>query len=78
MCAESRLCPIVKLQTFKLCTDRTPSIHFKSFNNCSIFILFGTASRIIFIESFIIEQVVVMTISENINVHKGSTIFAFG
>lgn len=40
--------------------------------------LFGTASKMMAIESLIMVQVVIMTIIENTNVHSGSAILAFG
>lgn len=40
--------------------------------------LFGTASSITLIESFIMLQVVIITIIENTKVHRGSAILALG
>lgn len=66
-----------KIQTHKH-TYLTPSMPFKSSFSRSVLMVFGTASKMIPIESFIMLQVVIITIIENTNVHSGSAIFAFG
>lgn len=78
MCALIKLWPTVRHHTFKLCTDRTPSMHRKSLVRRSVLMPFGTDSKIIPIESFIMVHVVIITMMENTNVHIGSAIFAFG
>lgn len=59
-------------------TYLTPSIDCKSCFSRPVFMLFGTASRMMPIESFIMVHVVIITIIENIKVHSGSAIFALG
>lgn len=53
-------------------------MHRKSLVRRSVLMPFGTDSKIIPIESFIIVHVVIITMMENTNVHIGSAIFAFG
>lgn len=50
----------------------------KSLVRRSVLMLFGTDSKIIPIESFIMVHVVIITMMENTRVHIGSAIFAFG
>lgn len=59
-------------------TNLTPSIRLRSSFNFSVLILFGTASKMMPIESFIMLHVVIITIIEKTKVHSGSAILAFG
>lgn len=61
-----------------LYTYLTPSIDFKSSFSRSVLMLFGTASKMIPIESLMMVHVVAITIIENTNVQSGSAILAFG
>lgn len=54
-------------------THLTPSMQPRSSARRFVLILFGTASKIMLMESFIILHVVTITIIENIKVHSGST-----
>lgn len=77
-CADMWLCPTVKLHTRSSWTERTPSMHSMSFVIWSTLILVGTASKMMPMDSFMIVQVVMITMMEKTNVQRGSAIFAFG
>lgn len=53
-------------------------MHLRSSFKRSVLMLFGTASKMIPMESFMMWQVVIITIIEKKKVHSGSAILAFG